>query len=226
MKRTNENGQGLVEFALVFPLQLVLVMFILEMSMILVGRSMVSYAAYCAAHAEVMGQDPVQAASLALIPLGDPNAAVVQVVPGQPFQPTGDLLPGWGVQPRWADVRNKIRVYRLEDRMMASSIVNRVNIYQDLDEYHRTLRVNQHNVGVEVEFPMKMLLPLSFFEVFLPVEEVADFRSVEDQVLVEIDGEFYFVLRERCLLPNSDRMINTTLELRDIEPEYEYGQTD
>jgi hypothetical protein len=173
-----------------------------------------------------MGQDPVQAASLALIPLGDPNAVVVQVLPGQPFPPTGDLLPGWGVQPRWADVRNKIRVYRLEDRMMESSIVNRVNIYQDLDEYHRTLRVNQHNVGVEVEFPMKMLLPLSFFEVFLPVEEVADFRSVEDQVLVEIDGEFYFVLRERCLLPNSDRMINTTLELRDIEPEYEYGQTD
>jgi hypothetical protein len=221
-KLTETRGQALVEFALIFPLQLMIVMCILEVSMILVGRSVVSYAAYCAAHAEVLGQDPQEAASIALIPLGDPTAPFA-VPPGQQ-QAQSDALPGWGYQPKWSDVRGKVKVYRLYNDN--SRVLNRVDIHQDVDEYHRTRFVSQHNVGVEVEYPLKLLLPLSFFEIFVPEEQATDFRAIEDRTLVNINGELYFVLREKCLLPARDRLINTKLELRQAEQEYEYGGHD
>lgn len=206
-----------MEFALVFPLQLVIVMFILEMSMILVARSVVSYAAYCAAHAEIMGQDPVQAAAIALIPLGDANGPNLLPPAGQTYS---DNMPGWGYQPKWSDVRGKVKVYRLFNDN--NRILNRVNIIQTDSEYHKTLSVSQHNVEVEVEFPLKLLLPLSFFEMFMPADQLADFQAIENQVLVNIDGEYYFVLRETCRLPNKGRVINTTLELQEVKEE-DYG---
>ncbi|RKY24676.1 MAG: hypothetical protein DRP79_07435 [Planctomycetota bacterium] len=222
-KVTDTNGQALVEFALVFPVQLVIIMFILQMALIQVARSVVSYAAYCAAHAEILGQDPGEAASIALIPLGEPESAPVYVPEdGGHYELPGDSLPGWGPQPKWNDVRNKVGVYRLYDD--DSLLLNRVTLRQTEIEEHRINYVRQHNVGVEVEFPFKLLLPFGFFEAFMPAEQLGDFQEIKDQALVNIDGELYFVLRERCVLPNSGRVINTTLELRDAGGNYEYDE--
>lgn len=217
MKRLNDTkGQALVEFALVFPLQLVVVLFILQMALIQVGRAVVGYAAYCAARAEIMGQDPQEAAAIALIPLGDQNAAATG------GQTMGDTLPGWGAQPKWNDVRSKARVYRLYSEN--SLVLNRVTIVQTPPEEHRINRVVQHNVAVEVEFPFKLLLPFGFFEAFMPARQLQSFRDIKDEALVDIDGELYFILRERYMLPNRDRVINTTLELRHAEGDYQYGE--
>ena len=225
MKRlTDTNGQALVEFALVFPLQLLIVLFILQMSLIQVGRAVVSYAAYCAAHAEMLGQDPAEAAAIALIPLGEPGAALVFELEEDELElePPGDVLPGWGPQPRWNDVRNKTKVYRLYDD--DSLMLNRVTLRQTEYEEHRINHVRQHNIGIEVEYPFKLLLPFVFFEAFMPAKQLEDFQDIKDEVLVNIDSELYFVLRERCVLPNRGRLINTQLELRDAGEDYEYGQ--
>ena len=224
MKRlTDTNGQALVEFALVFPLQLLIVLFILQMSLIQVGRAVVSYAAYCAAHAEMLGQDPEEAAAVALIPLGDADAApAYDPGTGEYYEPPGDHLPGWGAQPKWNDARNKTKVYRLYDD--DSLMLNRVTLRQAEYEEHRINHVRQHNIGIEVEYPFKLLLPFVFFEAFMPAKQLEDFQDIKDEVLVDIDGELYFVLRERCVLPNRGRLINTQLELRDAGEDYEYGQ--
>lgn len=210
MKRLNgARGQALVEFALVFPLQLVIVLFILQLALIQVGRAVVGYAAYCAAHAEILGQDPREAAAIALIPLGDPNSTAAAP------DARGDSLPGWGVQPKWNDVRGKVNVYRLYSD--DSLILNRVTLQQTVPEEGRIHRVEQHNVAVEVEFPLKLLLPFGFFEAFMPARQLNDFQDIKDEALVDRNGELFFILRERCMLPNRDRAINTTLELRHDE---------
>jgi len=203
------DGQAMIEFALIFPWQLIIVMFIVEMSLILVGRSVVGYAAYCAAHAEVLGQDPREAASIALIPLGE-SASPFAMAQGET-----DSLPGWGYQSKWADVRAKLQVYRLYSDK--SRVLNRVNIRQDIDEYHRTRFVSQHNIGVEVVFPLKLMLPLSFFEALASENFGSGFNDMEGRAFVNVNGDTYFILRERCLLPSRDRLINTTLELKQDE---------
>lgn len=65
----DEEGQTIVEFAIVFPLQLFVTLGILQWALLYVGQEVVAYAAFCAARAEIAGEDPARAAQIACIPI-------------------------------------------------------------------------------------------------------------------------------------------------------------
>jgi hypothetical protein len=61
-RKRGESGQVLVEYAIVFPLQLVLTLAIIQLAHIFVAKQVISYAAYCAARAALVDEDPTTAA--------------------------------------------------------------------------------------------------------------------------------------------------------------------
>ena len=147
-----QGGMAMVEFALLFPIQLFFILAILEIALIQVGRLMVSYAAYCAAHAELMGQDPTEAAVIALIPLCDEEPETVEYpgpdidITGEPPQPgTGFNFPGWGEINKWEDARRRVYVTRLVDS--SSDVLNRSTIQQEIWEPLHANSIVQHNIG-------------------------------------------------------------------------------
>lgn len=218
------KGQVIVEFALLFPIQLFLILAILEIALIQVGRIMVGYAAYCAAHAEVMGGDPSEAAAIALIPLCDEDAGtryseIEPGVEGDAMEPGSALtFPGWGYIGKWENARNRTAVYRLKDD--SSEVLNRSTIYQEIYEQYRTHSVRQHNIGVEVRFLYRLRLPLSILSILYPTEELDDFNDWHDSVVVMWDDKPHIVLRERHILPNRRKIIRSDLPVKDIEGEY------
>ncbi len=83
---------AIAEFAIVFPVLLMLVLGIIQISLFLIARTVVDYAAFAAARAELVGEDPERAAEM-----------VCSSIAGQSFpQGTGQpiTVPGWGVLPR------------------------------------------------------------------------------------------------------------------------------
>jgi len=90
--RRGESGQAIAEFALVFPLLLMLVLGIVQISLMYVARSVVEYAAHAAARAELVGEDPEQAARFVCSAIAGPSYTAGT---GQPI-----TVPGWGVLPR------------------------------------------------------------------------------------------------------------------------------
>ncbi len=221
--KSGEHGQAMVEFALVFPIQLFLILAILEISLIQVGRLMVGYAAYCASHAEMLGQNPNEAAALALIPLCDEDPGTYYDEPeegaesGYLFESSSTAFPGWGEIPKWANARSRVQVYRLVN--WDSNVLNRCNIIQDEGEEMHTNRVHQHNIGVEVRFLYRLRVPISILSFLWGAEELDEFDQWHDSVVVMWDGEPYIVLRERWLMPNKGRIIQSTLPLKDITGE-------
>ena len=88
----SESGQAIAEFAIVFPILLLLVLGIIQFSLMYVAKGVVEYAAYAAARAELVNEDPHQAAAFVCSsiagPSHDPGA-------GQTI-----TVPGWGELPR------------------------------------------------------------------------------------------------------------------------------
>ncbi len=72
MART-ASGQAMLEFVLVFPIVLVFVMGIIEMSMLAVAHQVVNYAAFCAARAAIVNGAYDRAAVLAAMTLSPAN---------------------------------------------------------------------------------------------------------------------------------------------------------
>jgi len=79
-----ERGQALVEFALVAPIQLLVILGVLQVVHILVGKQVLAYAAHAAARAALVGRDPDKAASMIC-------SAVSPISRGG-----GLTVPGWG----------------------------------------------------------------------------------------------------------------------------------
>jgi hypothetical protein len=224
------QGQTLVEFALVFPLQLFFILAILDLALLQVGRLLVSYAAYSAAHAELMGQDPTEAAAIVLMPLCSENIGsyygeVEPYTTGTPPMPAGQTdFPGWVPMLKWQNARNRVLVCRLinwnyDYTDWSSNVLNRTTVVEDVPEDFHTNSVSQHNIGIEVRFLYRLRLPLSIFAFLWAPEEIQDFNQWQDSVVVLWDGQPHMVLRERCLMPNTDRLIRTTLPIKDIEGE-------
>ncbi|HRU05772.1 MAG TPA: pilus assembly protein [Candidatus Brocadiia bacterium] len=87
MKLHNERGQVVVEYAIVFPIQLLITLAIIQLAEIFVAKQVVSYAAFCGARAQIVGENPADAACL-------PLAAVAG---GAGAESEPDItLPGWG----------------------------------------------------------------------------------------------------------------------------------
>ena len=100
----SERGQAIAEFAIAFPILLLIVLGIIQISLMFVARGVVEYAAYAAARAEVVGEDPAHAAQFVCSAISGPS-----YTPG-----TGRTItvPGWGVLPRSesASIKTKVDV--------------------------------------------------------------------------------------------------------------------
>ncbi len=84
----NQNGQAVVEFALIFPVQLLITLVILQVAFLYVASQVVHYAAFAAARAELVGESAEDAADAICTPVaGIRNLTAM----GQPI-----LYPGWG----------------------------------------------------------------------------------------------------------------------------------
>jgi len=88
----SESGQAIAEFAIVFPILLLLVLGIIQFSLMFVARGVVEYAAYAAARAELVNEDPERAAVFVCSAIAGPSVA-----PGDGEAVT---VPGWGELPR------------------------------------------------------------------------------------------------------------------------------
>jgi len=221
-----QGGMAMVEFALLFPIQLFFILAILEIALIQVGRLMVSYSAYCAAHAELMGQDPTEAAVIALIPLCDEEPETTEYpgpdidITGEPLQPgTGFNFPGWGTVDKWEDARRRVFVTRLVDS--SSDVLNRSTIRQEIWEPFHANSIVQHNIGVEVRFLYRLRVPLSLLSIIFPAEELDNYNEWIDEGGTfwhdRDTGETFMSLSERWLLPNRGRRLRGTLPVYDIE---------
>jgi hypothetical protein len=101
-----ERGQALVEYAIVFPIQLMLMLAIIQLAHILIAKQVLEYAAFCGARAKLVNLSDDEARAAAIIPLswvcpGDP----VKDSAGSPPDPNAPgphlfalVLPGWGSQ--------------------------------------------------------------------------------------------------------------------------------
>jgi len=78
------DGQALAEFAVVFPVQLLVTLGIIQLALVLVARDVVNYAAHMAARAELVGQEPTVAAAMVCSPITGTSvgARTVRMVPG------------------------------------------------------------------------------------------------------------------------------------------------
>jgi Flp pilus assembly protein TadG len=84
-----ERGQALVEYAIVFPLQLMMTLAIIQLAQIFVAKQVVEYAAFCGARAMLVGLSEAEAQSAAFIPLSGICSSSVN-------DSNGVVLPGWG----------------------------------------------------------------------------------------------------------------------------------
>ncbi|MFW5923404.1 MAG: TadE/TadG family type IV pilus assembly protein [Planctomycetota bacterium] len=101
-----QGGQAIAEFAFAFPLQLLIMFAIIQLSMMYVGKQVVTYASYSAARtamvADAAEKDPVEsaqrAAALICSPITGPTirgAGISQTIVNSAQME----LPGWGVLP-------------------------------------------------------------------------------------------------------------------------------
>ncbi len=88
---SRRRGQALAEWAVVLPLVLLMTLTILQFSLILIGKFVVNHAAFSAARAQLVGEDPLQAARIVCSPVAGTRADSL----GNPI-----VVPGWGDLPR------------------------------------------------------------------------------------------------------------------------------
>ena len=89
--RNSQRAQALVEYAIVFPLQLMLTLGIIQLAHIFVAKQVLDYAAFCGARASLVGLDDADAMKAAVIP-------VSRIAGPSGVAPRPDLveIPGWG----------------------------------------------------------------------------------------------------------------------------------
>lgn len=84
----NQKGQAIVEFAVVFPFQILVTLLILQIAFLYAAGHVVNYAAFAAARAELVGEDSEAAAGAVCTPV----AGITDL--GTGAEPI--YYPGWG----------------------------------------------------------------------------------------------------------------------------------
>jgi hypothetical protein len=203
-KTDGESGAAMVEFAIAFPLQLLLFLLGVQLCLILVGKSVVNWAAFCAARAEVVGENPADAAAFACIPIGGAATA------GGSFEPAS--LPGWeasspdfGVLSRRAKEKTSVEV--LEARGAGSG-----------------------RVVVRVRYAFEMMIPLANWVIFYGLDGfnpgLVHFASVQgsgtvpdEGVATVVGGVPHLILQEETVLAMLDPKPNQTGHDLLVDPE-------
>ncbi len=101
-----ERGQAIVEFAIAFPLQLMIMLFIMQLALIYVGKQVVTYSAYQAARSAVVAQSEAEArmrahraAAMICSPITGTTIHGSDVSPAD-VRMASIELPGWGELPK------------------------------------------------------------------------------------------------------------------------------
>ncbi len=104
---TSQDGQAIVEFAVAFPIQLLIMLSIMQLALIFVGQQVVTYSAYKAARSALVARHPAEAEWRA----GRAAALVCSPITGTTIhdrygesvhdEPIREIeLPGWGAIPK------------------------------------------------------------------------------------------------------------------------------
>ena len=97
--RGNERGQALVEYAIVFPLQLMMTLAIIQLAHLFVAKQVLDYAAFCGARAKLVGledEDVHRAAAIPITRIAGPAGVSEAMCEEAPI-----IVPGWGELPNW-----------------------------------------------------------------------------------------------------------------------------
>jgi Flp pilus assembly protein TadG len=105
----DQSGQAIVEYAIIFPIQLLLTLCIIQLALLFVATHVVNYAAFCAAEAERVRNPgraeeaawPQEAAYIALTRIAGPTGVAA---------PDTLHLPGWGDIPNYGAAKQKTTV--------------------------------------------------------------------------------------------------------------------
>jgi len=95
------RGQALVEYAIVFPIQLMLTLAVIQLAHLFVAKQVLEYAAFCGARAAVVGEDPKRAACVPISSIAGTSGVTISS--------TIDI-PGWGTLPRSGAAEEKTDV--------------------------------------------------------------------------------------------------------------------
>ena len=147
MFRRDEKGQVVVEYAIVFPIQLLVTLAIIQLAHIFVAKHVVGYAAFCGARAEIVGEDPKDAASLALSMIAGTTGAT---------EPNIEI-PGWGEMTKSGAAREKTTVN------VTSEDAGNVTLIK-CDVEHQ----------LELAIPLGNYLAYTIGEVFLSLDDADD----------------------------------------------------
>lgn len=85
-----ERGQALVEYAIVFPLQLIITLAIIQIAHLFIAKQVLEYGAFCAARSYLSEADKDEAMTAAMIPISK-IAGPTGIVEGAEIE-----IPGWG----------------------------------------------------------------------------------------------------------------------------------
>ncbi len=165
----SQRGQALPEFAVAFPLQLLMTMGIIQLCLIIVAAIVVNYSAEAAARAELVGEDPHRAASMicSTVTGSTWNAALSE----------GIRVPGWGELPNSRQALKKTRV-TIDTPLYDSYSAER------LCEVHPR-QGNTATIVAYVEHDFELIIP------------VVDFMTQAVFDVVKIDGAWHMTLRAR-----------------------------
>lgn len=186
-----ENGAAMVEFALVFPVQLLVFLLGLQLCLIIVGKQVVNYAAFCAARAEAVDEDSEKAAKFACTPIGGVATA------GGAFDAL--YLPGWDGKGPDLDV--------LSQRAAEKTTVIVDETYTD--NLHRTAN---GRLVVRVRYSFEMMIPLANWVIFYGLDAISPglvhFKSIDtlgnvppDSIGLVIGGVPHLILEEKGVVP-------------------------
>jgi len=140
----SSRGQAMAEFAVAFPLQLLMTLGIVQLSLIIVGAIVVDYAAEAAARAALVGEDPHQAAALICSP--------ITVSTWPPGADQSIRVPGWGELPRSPQAMAKTRVE------VTQPLYPR-GVPADLDEVH-PLNAETDTIVAYVYHDFELIIPV------------------------------------------------------------------
>lgn len=177
------GGQALVEFAIVFPVIMLVTLGIMQLALIFGAQQVVLYAAFCAARAALVQEgdypDPEKAAELACIPITGTSVGV--------RPPVGESIPGIGAALKYAISKVKTSA--------------EVQVGQ-----HEVTAVVTHYY--ELIIPIVNRIFVFRWESFLGIEPTTEeLRSMRTETAMKnvmmsrIFGAPHLTIKEKCTLP-------------------------
>ena len=180
----------MAEFAIVFPIQLLLMLGIMQLSMILVAKLVVNYAAFAAARSRSVNHDPTFAATLVCSPI---TGATCEG--GVTFDPEDVIqLPGWGIINKSAISRRKTTVYDYDFSVGSWSKLNNAGI--DIESEVHFPDIGELTGG---QSDFVVIVVAHEFELIFPlVNELAAFLVSEEGT--DRWGAPHLTLSEYCIM--------------------------